>query len=261
VTRTFQDSKAQKSFSYLMVVRHGQTDFNLQRRFQGQLDVPLNDHGVMQSEKSATEILSLINQAPLKSFQSCRITSSDLKRASETARKISSTLADKSAMSTSLQFNKLLREQNTGALQGSTLAEFHDRHQAVALAYDEDMKRDPNFAKPPGEAAESKFDVAVRMGEFLSNLVASVGNDRKPELQILCGHGWAINVLLEMMNARDANAEGYIGNGDILVMEISRLANATKFLGKVDVGVSGKIVNHILVGERIGHLSFAKPAA
>ncbi|WP_344351212.1 histidine phosphatase family protein, partial [Catellatospora coxensis] len=37
----------------VIVWRHGQTDFNLQRRFQGQSDIPLNAVGLDQAERAA----------------------------------------------------------------------------------------------------------------------------------------------------------------------------------------------------------------
>ena len=37
----------------LLLVRHGETEWNRQTRFQGQIDVPLNDNGRKQSQKAA----------------------------------------------------------------------------------------------------------------------------------------------------------------------------------------------------------------
>lgn len=37
----------------LLLVRHGETEWNRQKRFQGQIDVPLNDNGRVQAEKAA----------------------------------------------------------------------------------------------------------------------------------------------------------------------------------------------------------------
>lgn len=39
--------------SRLLLVRHGETEWNRQTRFQGQIDVPLNDNGRAQSQKAA----------------------------------------------------------------------------------------------------------------------------------------------------------------------------------------------------------------
>ncbi len=57
-------------------LRHGETPFNRERRFQGQSDVPLNDLGVEQAEQAARDLAG----EPIK-----RIVSSPLRRARHTA--------------------------------------------------------------------------------------------------------------------------------------------------------------------------------
>ena len=64
----------------LYVLRHGQTDYNLQGRFQGQIDVELNDTGIKQAYKTK-KLLNNIN------FDI--IVSSPLKRAIQTANIVS----------------------------------------------------------------------------------------------------------------------------------------------------------------------------
>lgn len=59
-------------------IRHGQTDYNVQQRFQSQLDIPLNRTGRQQAEKLRQYLLS--NQIQLQP-----IISSPLSRATETA--------------------------------------------------------------------------------------------------------------------------------------------------------------------------------
>ena len=46
----------------LIVIRHGETDWNRQHRFQGQIDVPLNDVGLAQRSAATAQLQGLRRQ-------------------------------------------------------------------------------------------------------------------------------------------------------------------------------------------------------
>ena len=60
----------------LLFIRHGETDWNRQQRFQGQIDVPLNATGVQQAARLAQRLAAEKHD---------RLFSSDLQRALQTA--------------------------------------------------------------------------------------------------------------------------------------------------------------------------------
>ncbi len=64
----------------LYILRHGQTDYNLQGRFQGQIDIPLNENG----KNQAIEALKIFKDVDIDV-----IFSSPLSRAKDTVKKIS----------------------------------------------------------------------------------------------------------------------------------------------------------------------------
>ena len=86
------------SASRIVLLRHGQTDFNMQRRFQGRIDKPLNDAGSSQAAGAAGGLVSrlcehsaevgMIAAETHRSYDDggVRIVCSPLGRARETAR-------------------------------------------------------------------------------------------------------------------------------------------------------------------------------
>ena len=85
-------------------VRHGQTDWNLQGRIQGQTDIPLNECGKSEAQQVAERIR-------LESWDVCY--ASDLIRAADTASTISERVPN-----LSLIFDPRLRERNYGVIEG-----------------------------------------------------------------------------------------------------------------------------------------------
>ena len=92
----------------IVVWRHGQTDYNATSRYQGHLDVELDDVGRAQAARAARVLAALSPSA---------IVSSDLMRARETAQ----ALAELTGLA--VQTDKRLREIDLGAWQGLTVDE------------------------------------------------------------------------------------------------------------------------------------------
>jgi 2,3-bisphosphoglycerate-dependent phosphoglycerate mutase len=87
----------------IWLVRHGQTDWNLEGRLQGQLDVPLNETGMGQVRLLA---------ATLQGKRFGALFSSDLMRARQTAECVST------AVNLPIFFDKRLREISQGQFEG-----------------------------------------------------------------------------------------------------------------------------------------------
>jgi len=96
----------------ILLVRHGETDWNLGRRVQGHTDVPLNATGVAQAQVLADELAA----EPIVA-----VYSSDLERARETA----AAIAARHALSVSTDPD--LREKNFGSWEGLTDTEISER--------------------------------------------------------------------------------------------------------------------------------------
>jgi broad specificity phosphatase PhoE len=92
----------------LLLVRHGETDWNAERRWQGHADVPLNERGREQAERLAAEVAILKVDA---------VYSSDLSRARETAGIVGARL------DAEVLLDPDLREIDVGSREGLTWPE------------------------------------------------------------------------------------------------------------------------------------------
>ena len=117
----------------LMVVRHGETDWNVCGKYQGHLDSSLSPLGTKQTE-ALTEGLSG------KDIEA--IYSSDLGRAVQTTEIIARKL------SLDFRTDRRLRERHLGVIQGKTIREFMEKYPEEAESY---YSGCPDYALPDGE--------------------------------------------------------------------------------------------------------------
>ena len=134
-------------------IRHGQTDYNVQQRFQSQLDIPLNQTGRLQAKKLRQYLLS--NQIQLQP-----IFSSPLSRATETAEIIAKQHDD-------VLIEPCLVEISLGAYDGQYESEL-----AEEIGKQEyDAWRASCFTIPsPG--GESMRDAKIRIAPLMEKLAA-----------------------------------------------------------------------------------------
>lgn len=197
----------------LIVVRHGATLHNAEARFTGQTDASLSALGMAQARVVAER---------LQSLDFTTVVSSDLLRATQTAREIVATRP-----SVSLRLDPDLREIALGAWEGRTYAEVRAQQPEALAAW----QRDPIHGAPPG--GETALALQRRV-------VAAFERWRTPEPDttlLWVTHGGVIAALLchalgldltKRWQFRRDNAsitEFDVGDGYVIVMRVNDTAH------------------------------------
>lgn len=152
----------------LLLIRHGQTNWNLEQRFQGQSDIPLNETGRKQAQALAERLAA-------ENFDA--IYSSDLQRAIETAHII---------RKSGFQPDARLREVNFGDWEGLTYDEIKVKHPETLAAWENDIFKN---APPNGETLEG---LAVRVQSMLDELRMKHQDQRI----LIVAHGGVLQTLI-----------------------------------------------------------------
>ncbi len=155
----------------LLLARHGQTDWNLNQRFQGQNDIPLNEVGRQQ----ATALGNRLSREHID-----LIYTSDLQRAHETARLIAA------HHTCEICTDPRLREMNFGAWEGLTYDEIKQCDPSILAAWEADIL---TTSTPNGETLNQ-----------LSARVETVLNDLRTQYAdktiLIVAHGGPLQILL-----------------------------------------------------------------
>ncbi|MFM7084911.1 MAG: histidine phosphatase family protein [Hyphomicrobium sp.] len=140
----------------LYFIRHGETDWNAQLRYQGQTDIPLNATGRAQSRRNGLSLKAFVNDLTKLDF-----VSSPLRRTRETIEIIRENLA---LNPKDYRVDHRLIELSYGIWEGHLLSDLEkiDTYGVEARA------RDPFYSRPHG--GESYADLRIRTLEWLQTV-------------------------------------------------------------------------------------------
>ncbi len=173
----------------LTLVRHGQTDWNLQGRIQGSTDIPLNDTGRRQAQQAAARLAG----TPFD-----LVCTSPLSRAAETARIMAEALALPEPL-----VAVGMREHEFGEAEGLLWEQYSDRFRG---------RRDD----VPG--AETVRQLTDRILASLERIDAAARRRSAPRAEsvLVVTHGGVIRALLEHASGGTLPAQGEsLGNGSV----------------------------------------------
>ena len=156
----------------LILLRHGESQWNLENRFTGWVDIPLSPKGEEEALKAGEK---------LKSFKFVKAYTSVLKRAIDTLNIVLKVIGQEKIP---IEYDKALNERHYGALQGRNKAEVGKIYGAEQLkiwrrSYDVPPPKDVTELNPDGVSESLKDTAARTLPYFDSRILPDVlaGND------------------------------------------------------------------------------------
>lgn len=179
----------------LLLIRHGETVWNSEHRFQGSSDVPLNENGVAQAKALGKR---------LADWPITRIISSDLSRAYETAVAIA-----QHHPKIEVEQDGRIQEIGFGRWEGLNYSQIQEQFADDLAAWEADILTPPTEGEPV---------------ETFQKRIAAFASQFKPyqkgELIALCGHGGSMQMLLCHFLELPARAFWRFRMGNTVVSEV-----------------------------------------
>lgn len=169
----------------LVVLRHGQTDWNLEHRFQGHADIPLNARGIGQAEAAASA---------LKGEHFDAVYSSPLARAMQTAELL--------CPSADIHTDPRLMEINVGSWAGHTWDEIIEK----MPGYEDKYANGIDFRRSP--TGETLADIVARG----LPAVEEIAERHRGGTVLVVSHGLLLNRVLHAMLGLEGRVLGGLGN-------------------------------------------------
>ena len=187
------------------LVRHGETNWNVERRLQGHTDIDLNSHG----EKQAVQMANALRAIDLK-FDV--LYTSDLLRAAKTAKAIENTFRV-SAIS-----DESLRERHLGALQGLTTS---DAPKLEPELWESHLRRDLDHELRGGESIK-------QFGARIQGALERIRLAHPGKTILLVSHGGALDMMYRLASNQALEADKAVNVPNASLSWISHDGSAWK---------------------------------
>jgi probable phosphoglycerate mutase len=184
----------------LYFIRHGETDWNAERRLQGQRDILLNSRGRVQAASSGTILRELLARDD-RAVGDLDYVSSPLGRARETMELMRAALGLESGP---YRIDDRLKEMSFGRWEGFTYEELQGRESAALKARERDKW---SFVIPEGE---SYAQLVVRVRAWYEEIACDT---------VVVAHGGVCRALIAHLGIEPAERAtfGEIGQGVVYV--------------------------------------------
>jgi broad specificity phosphatase PhoE len=181
----------------ILLIRHGQTDYNANGRWQGHLDVPLNEVGKAQAKALAQR---------LKNWPVAAVYASDLKRAAMTAVYLAETWG------LTPTYDVAWRERDVGVFEGRATQELQQEYPEVWANMRHGIYDIPE--------AESHEQLQARASAAYEKVVAA----NPAEMVAIVSHGGTLNALVSYILGIPSGQFGRLnfrGNTGLTIIEIN----------------------------------------
>jgi 2,3-bisphosphoglycerate-dependent phosphoglycerate mutase len=210
VNISFQ-ARDERTMARLVLLRHGESQWNLENRFTGWVDVPLSARGIQEAKNAGDK---------LRGFTFDRAFTSVLVRAKETLRLALDAIGQSNIP---IEKDKALNERMYGELQGLNKAETAKKYGEAQVK----IWRRSYDVRPPG--GESLKDTAERVLPYYEGIIKP--SLLKGETILVAAHGNSLRALIMELEqlSREQVLELNIPTGAPLLYELDK---------------TGKVVNH-----------------
>lgn len=191
----------------IIFLRHGQTDFNVQRRFQGIVNRPLNDVGRAQAQHAGGALASRLSEKSaqvgftmsISTAGGVRMVASPLVRAYETAEIVHEALVNAGINCHPLESDPRLIERSYGDFEGCTIAEIQQK-------YPEELEE----WRLTGESTHAQIEPSDRVGNrIIQAALDAVEKSADDETVVVVSHGSAITRgIITLLGLNPLNFDG-----------------------------------------------------
>jgi probable phosphoglycerate mutase len=196
--------------THLLAIRHGETDWNVATRIQGQIDISLNAQG----EWQAKQVAKALSDEKIHA-----VYASDLSRAFTTAERIAAHHGLEVAKHTAL------RERHYGFFEGQTWDDIQTAHPEDASLW---RDRDPHWT--PKNGGES----LVMLHERVKQMVNAIASQHRGEQIVLVTHGGVLDILYRIATGQDLQVARSWGLRNTAINRLLWTPQGLKLVGWAD---------------------------